>query len=385
MKKKTLFETNETYSASIQRRQKILLVVHLLSIFVFFFHNITDIIYEHYTQIPFRIAILCSVLFSFFVFYKKDKYELASYFLLILLGIAAIGVIIVGKFDYFTPTFIIPFILGTFSLFSWKKGLLFSTFFFLALTSVGYLFRQYIMESLFLNDPLTFFNFLFVLLIVIVFAIYYETTRIDAYKKLIYANEKKDLLYNEIHHRVKNNLNLISSMLAIQAENKDETIQNILKISKHRIDALAMVHSMLYISNDMEKVDAKRFIEKLTFNLQRTVDTQNVTTRLFLRDVELSLNEIVPIGLIINELLTNSFKHAFKKIKYPKITIVLHERKGHLILTYCDNGSGYNAQATEGLGLKLVSLNIKQLNAHLKKYLHNGLCYQINYKRTLHV
>ncbi len=174
-------------------------------------------------------------------------------------------------------------------------------------------------------------------------------------------------------------------MLAIQAELEDKKTQDILKVSKDRIDSIALVHSMLYISNDIEKVNAKLFIEKLALNIQGTLDT-HIAIIFKIKEVELSLNEIIPLGLIINELLTNSFKYAFVDTKNPKILIVLHIRKNKVTLTYHDNGIGYSkTECEQGLGLRLVELNVKQLKGTLTQNRNQGLSYKIIYQRSLHV
>lgn len=95
----------------------------------------------------------------------------------------------------------------------------------------------------------------------------------------------------------------------------------------------------------------------------------------------MSLNEIIPIGLIINELFTNSVKYAFKEIDKPKVIIVLKKVKNSISLTYHDNGIGCNCDKNEHLGLKLVKLNVKQLKGNLKIKHKKGLTYQIKYNR----
>lgn len=374
----------EVTVATEERKIKIILVMYIICIIVFSVHNITDIYHASYKIIPIRATMLLFIIISFFAFYKRGEYEKAAYAILLILAIATIAISVVGKFDNYTPAFIFPFILGAFSLFSWKKGLLFSSILLLIILFLIFHYESYFQDSSFLHNRLSIFNFLFILIIIFVFAFYYETTRIHAYEVLINANYKKDILYNEIHHRVKNNLNVVSSMLAIQAEKEDAKIQDILKISKARIDSMAMVHSMLYVSNDLEKVNAKSFIEKLFQNIQSTIDTK-VDIVFRAKQLELSLNEVIPIGLIINELLTNSFKYAFIDMHNPKIIIVLKLSKNTVLLTYYDNGIGYDSTCEEHLGLKLVHLNVRQLKGDLKINHRNGLCYKITYKRDSHV
>jgi len=384
MKASHLTFSEEIKKATEERRRKIILVIHAVCFFVFLAHIILDIQYKDYKSIPLTLSMLFIVALSFFVFYQKGKYDLASYAILSVLSVETISIAFIYHFDDYSPAYIFPFILATFSLFSWKRGLIFSASYFLLIFLLLFYYKEAFDASEFLNNDVAIPNFLSILLITFIFAIYYETTRIDAYKRLINSNYKKDLLYNEIHHRVKNNLNIVSSMLAIQAEQEDEKTKEAIQASKCRIDAMAMVHSMLYVSNDLEKVNAKRFIEKLYLNIQSTINDR-VKIIFKSQEIDLSLNEIIPIGLIINELVTNSFKYAFKEVPYPKIIIVLNSHKNHILLTYFDNGVGYDGNEKQNFGLKLVDLNVKQLKGVLKISYKNGLCYKIMYKRSANV
>lgn len=374
----------EIQRAMDERRRKILWVVYTVSFFIFFTLNLTDLYRHHYQIIPLRTVILLVIIFSYVMFYKRGNYDYASYVIAIVLAVETISVIFIYRFDNYSTGFIFPFILGMFSLFRWKKGLLISMGLLLILGVLLLGYQDIFSMSIFLHNTMAIAYFLAVLILVFAFAIYYEITRIDAYKRLINANYKKDLLYNEVQHRVKNNLNIVSSMLAIQAGKENQKVRDILKISKNRIDAIAMVHSMLYVSNDLEKVNAKQFIDKLFLNIQSTL-SEHVKILFKADAIELSLNEVIPIGLIINELVVNSFKYAFKDEQNPKIIIILKSHGNRVLLTYFDNGSGYNPKMEKNFGLQLVDLNVEQLKGTLKISYNHGLCYNIAYNRGEHV
>lgn len=201
---------------------------------------------------------------------------------------------------------------------------------------------------------------------------------------LVNSNNEKDLLYKEIHHRVKNNLNMISSMMSMQFAEQDDDIKDMIKITKDRINSIAMVHSMLYIANNIEKVDTSKFIKNLTNNMLKS-STKHITIKFKLEQIELSLNEIIPVGLITNELITNSIQHAFENENNPKITIVLKEHKGHILLTYGDNGPACEKDCKHNLGLMLVNLNTKQLKGTMKVKNKHGLVYKLKYKKRSNV
>jgi len=385
MKLSNLPFNTETKRVTEGRRKKLIWFIHAVCFVIFSVHILMDLYAHDYQIISLTVAMLGLIVCSFFMFYQKGLYDYASYAILMILGIEISAAVFIYHFDDYTPGFIFPFIFGAFSLFSWKRGFIFSITFLTILALLLFFYQDASNTSAFLQNNVAISNFLSILVIIFVFAIYYETTRIDAYKRLINSNYKKDLLYNEIHHRVKNNLNIVSSMLALQAELEDEKTQEILKVSKDRIDSIALVHSMLYVADDIEKVNAKLFIEKLALTIQSTLD-RHVAILFKLKEIELSLNEIIPLGLIINELLTNSFKYAFKDTPNPKIIIVLHLLKNTVTLTYHDNGlECIQPECEQGLGLKLVALNVKQLKGVLKINRNHGLGYKITYQRSLHV
>ena len=321
---------------------------------------------------------------SFYIFYRHKQYDKASYTIITILGVGIITGLIINEFNNYLPVYCIPFLLGTFFLFSWKKGILLNIIFFVTLFFVGFFMRDVLINNDFLHNYAAIGNLIVTVIIIFVFAFFYETARVEAYKLLIDLNYKKDLLYRELQHRVKNNLNIVSSMLSMQAQRESKEIQDIIQISKKRIDSIAMVHSMLYVSDNIEKVDAKAFLEKLSQNLI-TTSKEDVDIKLNIKKQELTLNEIIPIGLIINELLTNSFKYAFKNISNPKIVIIFTSHKKNAILTYYDNGIGYESIKTDNMGLKLVELNVKQLKGTMKIKNNTGLRYKIKYKRSQHV
>jgi two-component sensor histidine kinase len=173
-------------------------------------------------------------------------------------------------------------------------------------------------------------------------------------------------------------------MLSMQALKENKTVRDIIEVSTNRINSMAMVHSMLYVSEDIENINAKKFLEKLSNYLKNNAD-HNVHIKLNIKELELPLNEIIPLGLIVNELLTNSFKYAFKETSNPKINIVFKIFHGNAIFTYHDNGMGYALDKNDNMGLKLIELNVKQLKGTLKIKNKNGLGYKISYKRKSNV
>ena len=187
------------------------------------------------------------------------------------------------------------------------------------------------------------------------------TERKIAEEELKAALQEKEILLREIHHRVKNNMQMISSLLALQAERvKNEPMRQVFIESQQRILAMAMIHETLYSGESLASVDLSDYLKRLVCHLQGVYNGQAaVGIILELDKVELNIDLVVPCGLIINELLTNAFKHAFPRGSKGTIQIknyLVNERE--LVLEVSDNGVGLPAdldlENPSSLGLKLV-------------------------------
>lgn len=182
--------------------------------------------------------------------------------------------------------------------------------------------------------------------------------------------EEKEILLKEVHHRVKNNLQIISGLLEMQSyRTKSEVVKSELAESKSRIKSIALMHEQLYQSSDMSNVDLCSYVVKLfneihsTFHLREREIEFNVN----IEDVFLDINKAIPVGLILNELVTNSVKHAFVESSDDnKILIEAKEEADELFLTLTDNGVGMNESMEEiekkSLGVKIIKALVGQLN-----------------------
>lgn len=153
----------------------------------------------------------------------------------------------------------------------------------------------------------------------------------------------KDVLLREVHHRVKNNLQVISSLLNLQADSyNDPQARALLKESQQRIRSMALVHEKLYRSPHVSDIDFPDYITTMTNELLRSADSGRVVTCVTGDTIRLDIEKAIPAGLIVNELLTNALKHAFPPhVRDGKITVaVRHDGDGHIALTVEDNGIG---------------------------------------------
>lgn len=200
------------------------------------------------------------------------------------------------------------------------------------------------------------------------------TQRKKVEEKLKKSLKEKGVLLQEIHHRVKNNMQIISSLLRLQSEqNQDGKIEDENRISQDRIRSMALIHDMLYQSNDFAEIDFSQYIEKLITYLKKIylTDNDNVKILTDLEKVFLDLNTSVPCGLILNELVTNSLKHAFPSGQKGEINIILKKNKGNKIqISVSDNGVGfpddYDFENPRSLGLTLVKDLVRQLDGQIE-------------------
>jgi two-component sensor histidine kinase len=198
---------------------------------------------------------------------------------------------------------------------------------------------------------------------------------------------EKEVLLKEIHHRVKNNLQVVSSMLQLQSRNiKDKETIEMFQESRNRVRSMALVHERLYQSRDLARVDFAKYIQSLANYLCRSygVNTNVIQLKTNLHDVLLGVDTAIPCGLILNELVSNSLKHAFPDGREGEIHIELRsEGNGKFTLMVSDNGVGLlkdlDFRNTESLGLQLVNTLVNQLEGTIELDRRGGTTFKITF------
>lgn len=211
------------------------------------------------------------------------------------------------------------------------------------------------------------------------------TERIKIEIQIKKSLEEKEILLKEIHHRVKNNMQLISSLLNIQAGYiKDEEIQGIFNALHDRIRSMSLLYDMLYKSKDLARVDLSEYIRNLTTRLISMYRDKvgPIDLKLNVKDVYLDLKRAVPCGLIITELVSNSLKHAFSETERGEIAVEMYPDKGEkYTLIIRDSGKGFpeglDFRETESLGMKLVVNFVNQLKGTIELNRKEGTKYKI--------
>ena len=210
-------------------------------------------------------------------------------------------------------------------------------------------------------------------------------------RKVKLALNEKEILLKEVHHRVKNNLQVVSSILSLQsAYVEDEKILMILAESQNRIKSMSFIHEALYQTKDFSYIDFKEYILNLSNNLIHSYQIYGnlVDLALNVEKVLLNLDQAIPCGLIVNELFSNALKYAFEPNKAGNITIALtHNSKDEIKLIVKDNGKGlpnnFDFRKTESLGLQLVTTLVEQIdgtvNCETKKGM--GTAFIIEFKK----
>ncbi|WP_048190322.1 PAS domain S-box protein [Methanobacterium sp. SMA-27] len=211
------------------------------------------------------------------------------------------------------------------------------------------------------------------------------TERKQAESEIKKSIVEKENLLREIHYRVKNNMHIISSLLNLQIQHvHEEESEKVLKDTQGRLDTMAMVHKNLYESSSFTKLNFKDYVEKLVFEIlsSHRVNSGTIETELDIEDIEMNMETAIPCGLIINELVTNSVKHAFPELK-GTIRIELKSFQDELELIVADNGIGLpkniHLKITETIGLQLVYSLVNQLNGKLKLDMSNGTEFKITF------
>ncbi len=213
------------------------------------------------------------------------------------------------------------------------------------------------------------------------------TERNEAEIKIRSSLEEKKVLLREIHHRVKNNMQIISSLLNLQTTHTDdEKVVDILKESQNRVKSMAMIHEKLYQSNELARIDFNDYITQLSTFLSQSYMFSNGPVKIVIEveNIYLNIDTAVPCGLIINELVTNSIKHAFPDGLQGTIQITLVESDGKYILTVKDDGTGFpetiDFRNTETLGLQLINNLVLQLDGTIDIILEHGTEFKIYFQ-----
>lgn len=214
-----------------------------------------------------------------------------------------------------------------------------------------------------------------------------------SHKQIVAQNKEKDILIQEVHHRVKNNLQLISSLVSMQLNSlKSEKSKRILEETYNRINSMALVHEILYNKENVSFISLKTYLSDLVNSISEMMNQEKrqIIIHKSFADINIDVSYCIALGMITNEVISNSMKYAFKDHDHPEIRIKLYcDSKSNLIIyTIKDNGIGINPKflstKNKSLGLRLITIFSKQLNAELEIKNDNGTEILVKFKCTHH-
>ncbi len=219
-------------------------------------------------------------------------------------------------------------------------------------------------------------------------AIYFMIAAYRANKRNVESLKEKEVLISEIHHRVKNNLAVISSLIDLQRlETNDEYVIDILQKTQNRIHSIAGVHELLYNSDDLSSIPFRQYLSNL-INRHLDVyveDKKNINVKIDSSVETLNINQALPLGVLVSELVTNSFKHAFKDKTEGEILLKVTSDTEYIYVQYSDNGPGFKKEDFEkgkGLGITIIKALIGQLHAKYELESENGFDLKFSFKRN---
>jgi len=223
-------------------------------------------------------------------------------------------------------------------------------------------------------------------------AVYFRdvTDRHRAEEKIKRTLQEKEVLLREVHHRVKNNLQVICSMLRLQERNlRDEALLQALRVCRERVMAMAMLHDQLHRAKDFSNINLGEYIRNLAASLFSSygVNSADVGLRTDIEDIPVAVDTAIPCGLIVNELVSNSLRHAFPEGRKGHVSLGLHALPGGSVeLTIGDDGQGFPESAhptnTRSLGLWLVDLLAGQIGAAVERSKGAGTHYRLVFQET---
>jgi two-component sensor histidine kinase len=216
-----------------------------------------------------------------------------------------------------------------------------------------------------------------------------KNTEIEKQKELIQSSlGEKETLLREIHHRVKNNLQIISSLLNIQSEHiQDENVLSSIQEGQSRVQAMSLIHQNLYQSEHLSNVDIQNYLQQLVAYLSDMFagQSKDIKVTVDAPDINFDIDTAIPLGLIINELVSNAYKYAFDKHGKGHINISIKPKAGDdYELEIRDDGKGLptdtNPEKGSSLGLKLVKILSRQLRGTFSSKSDKGAVFLVQFK-----
>jgi len=357
---------------------------HIAVIFINTLAICIDIVAQHFSNVYAEVGIVATLLLNLWVLRRYQNLRLSAYLFILFVSGFLFTLIVLNHFASMSVAFILLLPLATLLFLELKESLWLSFALFVVMALL--LYNEAIINP---SNPLiqntkALFTLFSTGVIIYTFGLLYHFSILKTFKELDSSNIQKALLLQEVHHRVKNNLNVIASIIGLQERSlKGQEKAELLKI-KSRIESIALVHEMLYRDDDFERIDFNGYLQRLsTLLLQIYASDKAIGVNITSQTQPLPLHLMVQLGIMVNELITNSIKYAFEG-KSGEINIHLDKNSQEYILYYSDNGVGHEHPQTllkmNSLGMKLIHLTAKQLKGSVSISNQKGLHYEIRFQ-----
>ncbi len=362
----------------LYRFHVVVILVNLIAVFI-------DAFMQRYGNVLIELTVIIILFFSLLYLRSAGKIKQSAHIFIATVSIALFVLIYINHFATMSIVFILLLPLTTLLFLELKESLIITALLFIAMALLLYV--EYLNNP---GNPLTqntqaMFNLAYTAVIIYIFGLLYHFSILRSFKELDAANHQKALLLKEVHHRVKNNLNVIASIIGLQENRLEGKEKEEFLKSKSRIESIALVHEMLYRHENFESIDFNAYMHKLSNLILGMYESDKHIHIDIKSDIKnMSLNVMVQLGIMVNELLTNSIKYAFEK-EEGEITIELKHDEEEYVFTYSDNGIGHEFPEillkSNSLGIKLIYLTAKQLKGTVRISSPQGLKYEIRFKK----
>lgn len=357
---------------------------HVVAILVNLFAISIDSYMSRYSNALVEFVSIVILLLSLGYLRRDGKLKRSAYIFILTLSFALSMLIYINHFATMSVVFILLLPLTTLIFLGLKESFFITIFLFI--------FMSFLLYVEYLNNPANalaqnaqaLFNLAYAAIIIYIFSLLYHFSLLRTFKELDLANQQKALLLKEVHHRVKNNLNVIASIVGLQGNRLEGKEKEELLKSKSRIESIAIVHEMLYSHGNFAHINFEIYIQRLTaLLLAMYAAHKNINVIIKSNVKDMPLDVMVQLGIMVNELLTNSIKYAFTTAE-GEVTVTLHKEEDHYTLSYTDNGIGHEHPEalleSRSLGIKLIHLTAKQLNGRVYLSSPKGLKYEIKFE-----
>ncbi len=358
-----------------------LIIIHLMSLGI-------DMLRGREAMIIIKSVAIAVFLGSLYFYIKKSRVELYDSILMLTVEIELTLIVLQNHFLHFSTVYPMLITFGLFFFFDLKKALWFTLFHHIYWFSIfwyGYI--HYAVHPI-LHDVTSIVGMIIAYSFMILFGFFYYISTELAYEKLERSDRQKAILLNEIHHRIKNNLNMMASVLGLQImnikSNETKDVTDALLNSKLRIQAMAMVHESLYRHKEFDTISFYDYVTNLTDLVNQSYD-KKVGVFIDAGSIQLPLESMMQLGIILNELFTNSIKYAFINSKNSSVTIKLKEGENEYIFIYHENhNKNVNISQilqSNTLGMKLLKLIVSQIRGKLDVEKNEGLRFTITFPK----